>query len=99
MNNSDPTNAQVDAICWTDLLEALAGFSDTMFLLESIQEDLVVPAPGHISSAGSDLHDFNAVSDTAFTPAPTTSMGGFTNFTSQPNHTYSVGKPWFDRRH
>jgi hypothetical protein len=98
MNNPDPTDAQVDAIRWTDILEALAGFSDTTFLLESIQEDLVVPAPGHISSAGSDLRNFNAVSDTAFTPAPT-SMAGFTNFTSQPNHTYSVSKPWFDRRH
>ena len=98
MNNPDPTDAQVDAIRWTDILEALAGFSDTTFLLESIQEDLVVPAPGHISSAGSDLRNFNAVSDTAFMPAPT-SMAGFTNFTSQPNHTYSVSKPWFDRRH
>ena len=99
MNNSDPFNAQVDAIRWTDLLEALAGFSDTTFLLESIQEDLVVPAPGHIPSASSDLHNFNAVSDTAFTPAPTTSMGAYTNFTSQTNHSYSVSKPWFDRRH
>ena len=97
MNNSDSTDAQVDAIRWTDLLEALAGFSDTTFLPESIQEDLVVPALGHISSAGSDLHDFNAVSDTAFTPAPTTWMGAYTNFTSQTNHTYSVSKPWFDR--
>jgi hypothetical protein len=99
MNNSDPTSVQVDAIRWTDLLEALAGFSDTTFLLESIQEDLVVPAPGHIPSASLDLHNFNAVSDTAFTPAPTTSMGAYTNFTSQTNHTYSVSKPWFDRRH
>ena len=99
MNNSDSTDAQVAAARWTDILEALAGFSDTTFLLESIQEDLVVPAPGHFSSAGSDLHDFNAVSDTAFTPSPTTSMGAFTNFTGQTNHTYSVSKPWFDRRH
>ena len=99
MNNSDSTDAQVAAIRWADILEALAGFSETTFLLESIQEDLVVPAPGHISSAGSDLHNFNAVSDTAFTPAPTTSMGAYTNFTSQTNHTYSVSKPWFDRQH
>ena len=99
MNKSDSTDAQVAAARWTDVLEALAGFSDTTFLLESIQEDLVVPVPGHISSAGSDLHDFNAVGDTAFTPAPTTSMGAFTNFTSQTNHTYSVSKLWFDRQH
>ena len=93
MNKSDSTDAQVATARWTDVLEALAGFSDTTFLLESIQEDLAVPVPGHISSAGSDLHDFNAVGDTAFTPAPTTSMGAFTNFTSQTNHTYSVSKP------
>jgi hypothetical protein len=98
MNNSDSTDAQVAAAYWTDVLEALAGFSDTTFL-ESIQEDSVVSAPGHLSSAGSELHNVNAVSDTAFMPAPTTSMGAYTNFTSQTNHTYSVSKSWFDRRH
>ena len=98
MNNSDSTDAQVAAAYWTDVLEALAGFSETTFL-ESIQEDSVVSAPGHLSSAGSKLHNVNAVSDTAFTPAPTTSMGAYTNFTSQTNHTYSVSKSWFDRRH
>jgi hypothetical protein len=89
MNNS--TDAQVAAASWTDVLEALAGFSDTKFL-ESIQEDLVVSVPGHVSSAGSELPIFNAVSDTAFTPAPTTSMGAYTNLTNQTNHTFPVSR-------
>jgi hypothetical protein len=89
MNNSSSTDGHVGAARWTDLLEALAGFSDTTFL-ESIQEDLVVSALGHLSRAGSKLHNVNAVSDTAFTPAPTTSTGAFTNFTSQINYTYPV---------
>ena len=96
MNNS--TDAQVAAASWTDVLEALAGFSDTKFL-ESIQKDLVVSAPGHVSSAGSELPIFNAVSDTAFTPAPTTSMGAYTSLTNQTNHTFPVSKPLYDRRH
>jgi hypothetical protein len=99
MNNLDPTDAQVATARWTDLLEALAGFSDTTFLLESIKEDLLASAPGHLSSSGSGLHNFNAISDTAFTPAPTTSMGALTNFTSQINHIYPVSKPRFDRQH
>jgi hypothetical protein len=95
MNNSDPTDAQVAAAPWAGLFEAMAGFSDTAFL-QSIQEDLMVSAPGHLSSSSSELPHFNAVSDTAFTPAPTTSMGAFTNLTSQP---YPVSRPRFDRRH
>jgi hypothetical protein len=95
MNNSDQTDAQVAAAPWADLFEALAGFSDTAFL-QSIQEDLMVSAPGNLSFAGSELPHFNAVSDTAFTPAPTTSMGAFTNLTSQ---SYPVSRPQFDRRH
>ena len=96
MNNL--TDAQVAAARWTDLLEALAGFSDTTFL-ESIQEDLVVSAPGQVSSAGSELPIFNAVGDTAFTPAPTHSMGAYTNLTNQTNYTCPVSKPQYDRRH
>ena len=96
MNNS--TDAQVAAARWTDLLEAFAGFSDTTFL-ESIQEDLVVSAPGQVSSAGSELPIFSAVGDTAFTPAPTHSMGAYTNLTNQTNHTCPVSKPQYDRRH
>jgi hypothetical protein len=57
---------------------------------------MVISAPGHLSSAGSELHNINAVSDTAFTPAP---MGAFTSFTSQTYHTYQVSKPRFDRQH
>jgi hypothetical protein len=83
MNNSDPTDAQVVAVPWADLFEAMTGFSDTTFL-QNIQEDLVVSAPEHLSSAGSELLNFNTVSDTAFTHAPTPSMGAFTNLTSQP---------------
>ena len=98
MNNSDSTDAQVAAARWTDLSEALAGFSDTT-LLESTHEDLVVSAPGHLSFASLKLHNINVVSDTAFTPAPTTSMGAFTNFTIQTNHTYPVSKPRFDCQH
>ena len=90
MNNSNSSDDHVGAASWADLLEALAGFSDMTFL-ESIQEGLVVSAPGHLSSAGSELHNFNAVSETAFMPAPTTSTGAFKNFTSQMNHTYLVG--------
>jgi hypothetical protein len=95
MNNSDPTDAQVAAAPWADLFEAMVGFSDTAFL-QSIQEDLMVSAPGNLSSAGSELPHFNAVSDTAFKPAPTTSMGAFTNLTSQ---LYPASRPQFDRRH
>jgi hypothetical protein len=97
MNNSDPTDAQAATAHWADLFDAMAGFSDTTFL-QSIQEDLVVSAPGHLpaSSASSELPNFNAVSDTAFTSAPTTSMGAFTNLTSQ---LYPVSKPRFDQRH
>ena len=89
MNSS--TDAQVAAAPWTDLLEALAGFSDTTFL-GSIQEDLVVSAPGHLST-GSELHNLNAVNDTAFTPALTPSMGAYTNLTNQTNYNFSVSKP------
>jgi hypothetical protein len=96
MNNS--TDAQVAAACWTDLLEALAGFSDTTFL-ESIQEDLVVSAPGQVPPAGSELPIFNAVGDTAFTPAPTQSTEAYTNLTNQTNYTFPVSKPLYDRRH
>jgi hypothetical protein len=96
MNNSDPTDAQVAAAPWAELFEAMAGFSDTVLLQSIIHEDLMVSAPGHLSSAGSQLPHFNAVGDTAFTPAPTTSMGAFTNLTSQ---SYPVSRPRFDRRH
>jgi len=94
MNNSDPTDAQVVAAPWTDLFEVMVGFSGTMFL-QSIQENLMVSAPGNLS-AGSELSNFNAVSDTAFTPTPTTLIGAFTNLTSQSD---PVSKPRFDRRH
>ena len=77
----------------------LRHYVSTLFLLEGIQEDLVGPTPGHMSSAGSDLHNFDAGSDTAFKPTPTTSMGAFTNLTSQTNHSYPVSEPWFDRRY
>ena len=96
MNNL--TDAQVAAARWTDLLEALAGLSDTTFL-ESIQEDLVVSAPGQVSSAGSELPIFNAVGDTAFTPAPTQSVGAYINSTNQTNYTFPVSKPLYNRRH
>ena len=53
--------------------------------------------PGILS--GSDLHNFNATNNTAFTPAPTTLMGAFTNLSTQPNFAYPVSKYWFERRH
>ena len=94
MNNLDPTDAQV--VAWMELFDAMSGLSDAA-LLESIQEDLLASAPGHFSSAasGSELPNLNAVSDTAFTLASTTSMGAFTNFASQINYTYPVSKPRF----
>jgi hypothetical protein len=95
MNYSDSTDAHIAAAPWADPYEAMMAFSDTTLL----QEDLMVSAPGYLSSAGSELPNFNDVSDAAFTPTPTTSMGAFTNLTSQINHMYLVSKPRFDRRH
>ncbi|KAF8481782.1 hypothetical protein DFH94DRAFT_681140 [Russula ochroleuca] len=87
MNNSDSTDVDAATAPWPDLFEAMRDHSDTSFL-QSIRGDLTISAPGHLSSAGSDLPNFNAVNDTAFTPAPTTSMGRFTNSTTQTNYTY-----------
>jgi hypothetical protein len=95
MNYSDSSDAHIAAAPWADPYEAMMTFSDTTFL----QEDLMVSAPGYLSSAGSELPNFNAVSDAAFIPAPTTSVGAFTNLTSQTDYMHPVSKPRFDRRH
>ena len=97
MNNSDSTDADVAAAGWPDLLGAMSGYSHTS-VPQSMHGDLI-SAPRQLYSVASDLPNFNAVNDTAFPPAPATSMGTFTNLTTQPNYTYPVSKQRFDRRH
>ena len=52
MNNSDQTDAQVATAPWTELFEAMAGFSDTTFRLHLIMpallfETITVPVVIH----------------------------------------------------
>jgi hypothetical protein len=91
--NSDPTNAGVAAAPWPNLFGAMGHSHPSA--PHSIPEELI-SAPGHIFTTGSEISIFNAADDIAFMPAPTTSMGTFTNL---PNYTYPVSRRWFDRRH
>ncbi len=71
------------AVLRPDLFENTPGSSNT-YMQESIHGDMISP-PEYPTTADSDIPKFNTGNDTAFMPAPTTSMR---SFIAQSNYTY-----------
>ena len=92
MSHSDLTNTDMAAAFWPDLFEGMTGSLNTS-VPQDVQEDSIT---GYHFIADTDLPNFNAGNDMAFTPTPTTSMG---RFTTQWDYSYTVSKQRFDRRH
>jgi len=91
MYRSDLTDADI-AASLLRLLEGMTGSSSTSGP-QGVHEDSLT---GYPSFADTDLSNFNAGNDAAFTPTPTTSMGPFA---TRSNYSHSVSKQRFDRRH
>ena len=91
MNRSDLTDADIAAALWR-LLEGMADSSDTSGP-QGVHENSIT---GDSATADTDLTNFNAGNDTAFTPTLTPSMG---TFTGQLNYSHPVSKQRFDRQH
>ena len=94
MNHSDLTNTDMAAAFWPDLFEDMTGSLNTSVPQDA--QDSEDSLTKYHFIADTDLPNFNAGNDTAFTPTPTTSLG---RFTTQWDYSYTVSKQRFDRRH
>ena len=69
MYRSYLTDADIAATLWPDIFEGMIGSSITS-AAQDVHEDSITRYPSDSSTADTDLPNFNADSDTAFTPTP-----------------------------
>jgi hypothetical protein len=93
VNNSDfyPNKDNATSATWPDLLSATGDYPyyPDLSVPQSTHLDLVSD-PGYPSTTGSYVPDFNVADDAAFSLAPTTEMGAFTNLLTQLDFTIQV---------
>ena len=90
MYNSESysNNDDVASASWPDPLWTMGDYPDVP-VLQDTQLDLI-STEGYPSTASPYIPDFNTADDPAFTLAPTTELGAFTNPQTQVDHTYQV---------
>ena len=93
MYRSYLTDADIAATLWPDIFEGMIDPSITA-AAQDVHEDSITGYPSDSSTADTDLPNFNADSDTAFTPTPSTSS--METFTTQSDYSYLVSKQRFD---
>ena len=86
--NDDIFQDNVALAPWPNSPWAMEDYSYTPESVPQSTHPALTPAPGYIPTVGQHLSDFNAAGHAAFTLAPTTEMGMFTNLpTTQVDYT------------